>query len=62
MAWEDLWLGAICLSNSEIAGSPRDIFRYSGRFIFCEVELLDGSPSVSEVDQLNSEFAKIFGD
>ena len=29
MAWEDLWLGVICLSNLEIAGSPRDIFRYS---------------------------------
>ena len=29
MTWEDLWLGVICLSNPEIAGSPRDIFRYS---------------------------------
>ena len=29
MAWEELWLGVICLSNPEIAGSPRDIFRYS---------------------------------
>ena len=29
MAWEDLWLGAICQSNPEIAGSPRNIFRYS---------------------------------
>ena len=50
MTWEDLWLGVICLSNSEIAGSPRDIFRYSVRLIFCVVELLDGLPSVSEVD------------
>ena len=30
---EDLWLGVICLSNPEIAGSPRDIFRYSLLFI-----------------------------
>ena len=29
MTWDDLWLVAICLSNLEIAGSPRDIFRYS---------------------------------
>ena len=29
MAWEDLWLGVICQSNPEIAGSPRNIFRYS---------------------------------
>lgn len=28
---EDLWLEVICLSNPEIAGSPRDIFRYSPR-------------------------------
>ena len=29
MIWDDLWLGVICQSNLEIAGSPRDIFRYS---------------------------------
>ena len=28
--WDDLRLGAICQSNPEIAGSPRNIFRYSG--------------------------------
>lgn len=54
MTWEDLWLGVICLSNPEIAGSPRDIFRYSLVFIFCGVELLDVSPSVSEARQPNS--------
>ncbi len=26
---DDLWLGVICQSNLEIAGSPRNIFRYS---------------------------------
>ena len=29
MAWDDLWLGVIYLSNLEIAGSPRNIFGYS---------------------------------
>ena len=29
MTWDDLWLEVICLSNFEIAGSPRNIFRYS---------------------------------
>ena len=29
MTWDDLWLEVICLSNLEIAGSPRNIFRYS---------------------------------
>ena len=27
--WDELWLGVICQSNAEIAGSPRNIFRYS---------------------------------
>ena len=27
--WDELWLGVICLSSSEIAGSPRNIFGYS---------------------------------
>ncbi len=58
MTWEDLWLGVICLSNSEIAGSPRDIFRYSLVLIFRGVERLDGPPSNSEADQLNSKYAK----
>jgi len=58
MAWDDLWLEVICQSNLEIAGSPRNIFRYSPELFFCEVERLDVSPSVSEVGQLNSECAK----
>ena len=42
MTWDDLWLEVICLSNSEIAGSPRDIFRYSLLHLLQGVELLDG--------------------
>ena len=26
MIWDDLWLGVICLSNPEIAGSPRKVY------------------------------------
>jgi len=37
--WDDLWLEVICLSNSEIAGSPRNIFRYSPRIRTWGVEL-----------------------
>ena len=32
IVWDDLRLGAICQSNPEIAGSPRNIFRYSATF------------------------------
>jgi len=30
IVWDDLRLGAICQTNPEIAGSPRNILRYSG--------------------------------
>ena len=43
MAWDDLWLGVICQTNLEIAGSPRDIFRYSPVVFLLGVELLDRS-------------------
>ena len=49
----------ICQSNLEIAGSPRDIFRYSLLNLDYGVELLDGPPSVSEADQPNSEYVII---
>ena len=38
IGWDDLRLGAICQTNSEIAGSPRNIFRYSAYFKFPGVE------------------------
>ena len=59
MAWEDLWLVVIYLSNPEIAGSPRNIFRYSPPIIFYGIELLDGPPSLGEADQLNSEYVNL---
>ena len=36
--WDDLWLGVKGQSSSEIAGSPRNIFRYSLRNFVREVE------------------------
>jgi hypothetical protein len=27
--WDELWVEVKCQSNSEIAGSPRNVFRYS---------------------------------
>ena len=38
---DDLWLEVICLSKPDIAGSLRNIFRYSVRWWFVGVELLD---------------------
>ena len=38
IGWDDLRLGAICQTNPEIAGSPRNIFRYSGYLFYAEVE------------------------
>ena len=39
---DDLWLGVKCLSNTAIAGSPRNIFRYSLKLNTLEVEILKG--------------------
>ena len=39
---DDLWLGVKGQSNSVIAGSPRNVFRYSVSWFLAEVELLDG--------------------
>jgi hypothetical protein len=36
--WEELWLGVKCQSNPEIAGSPRNVFRYSLTRCTMEVE------------------------
>ncbi len=35
---DELWVGVKCQSNSELAGSPRNAFRYSVEFILQEVE------------------------
>ena len=38
---DDLWLEVICQSKPEIAGSLRNIFRYSVKCFLTGVELLD---------------------
>ena len=43
MAWDDLRLGAICQTNPEIAGSPRNIFWYSGNVMHRGGKALNGS-------------------
>ena len=35
---DELWVGVKCQSNQELAGSPRNAFRHSVRFILQEVE------------------------
>jgi hypothetical protein len=55
MTWDDLWLGVICLSNPEIAGSPRKVYgdRVMSSSIGCRA--LDGRESASNFVQSNSE-------
>ena len=51
--WEELWLGVKCQSNPEIAGSPRNVLRYSLRRSFVEVEhwMVEGPYQVTEINQ-----------
>jgi len=45
MRSDDLWLGATYQSNQVIAGSPRNVFRYSLAIRTEGVEILEGMPS-----------------
>ena len=38
ITWDEMWLEVICLTNSEIAGSPRNISRYSLKGLSIGVE------------------------
>ena len=38
ITWDEMWLGVICQTNSEIAGSPRNISRYSLKVLIAGVE------------------------
>ena len=38
IGWDEVWLEVICLTNSEIAGSPRNISRYSLKVLIAGVE------------------------
>jgi hypothetical protein len=51
--WEELWLGVKCQSNPEIAGSPRNVLRYSLPWCMAEVEhwMGEGPPRVTDLNQ-----------
>ena len=55
MIWDDLWLGAIYLSNPEIAGSPRKVYGDRGPSRSAGCRALDGQESASNFAQSNSE-------
>ena len=55
MIWDDLWLVAIYLTNLEIAGSPRKVYRDRVTLRTVGRRALDGLESASNSTQLNSE-------
>jgi hypothetical protein len=58
MTWDDLWLGAIYLSNPEIAGSPRKVYGDRGLLSSVGCRALDGQESASNFVQSNSEYQR----
>ena len=53
---DEVWLGVKCQSNQELAGSPRNAFRHSVRFILQEVEhWFDAGEETSYQIMSNSE-------
>jgi hypothetical protein len=58
--WEELWLGVKCQSNPEIAGSPRNVLRYSLACFLPEVEhWMDEGPFPGYRLQPNSECRQV---
>ena len=58
---DDVWLGVKGQSNSEIARTPRNVFRDSVELIVIEVELLIGLGGVKSYQTLiNSECYNIY--
>ena len=51
--WDELWVAVKCQSNLEIAGSPRNVLRYSLGCFEREVEhwMAEGPYQVTEVNQ-----------
>ena len=56
MIRDDMWLEVICLANLEIAGSPRNIFRYSPEQLAWGVELWMDLGGVSYQIQSNFKY------
>lgn len=53
---DEVWLEMICLTNSEIAGSPRNISRYSPKVSVVGVEHWMDLPAAMSEIQSNSEY------
>ena len=54
---DELWLGVKCQSSQELAGSLRNAFRHSVKFILPEVEhWFDEGPETGYQIMLNSEY------
>jgi hypothetical protein len=51
--WDELWVAVKCQSNLEIAGSPRNVLRYSLGCFEQEVEhwMVEGPYRVTEINQ-----------
>ena len=56
---DDLWVGVICQTNSVIAGSPRNIFWYSGK-VKRRGRALNGYEGEIFHIQSNSEYCVFF--
>ena len=56
IVWDDLWLGAIYLSNPGIAGSPRKVYGDRGPLRPVGCRALDGLERVTDSTQSNSEY------
>jgi hypothetical protein len=56
ISWDDLWLGVICQSNLEIAGSPWKVYGDRAQQKRSGGRALNGVASESESSQPNSEY------
>ena len=56
ITWDDLWLEVICLTNPEIAGSPRKVYRDRVTKSTISGRAPDGIESASNLSQSNSEY------
>ena len=56
MTWDELWLVAKYQSNSEIAGSPRKVYRDRPQTFFVGGRAPNGGERVTNRYQSNSEY------
>ena len=58
--WDDLWIAVICQTSPEIAGSPRNIFRYSLKVSLAGVEHCLDIGDLSLIFRQTPNTAKIY--